>query len=351
MKIAGFEAIVGDLRGQVDALTGHLNNSDRECNVLGRQLHESMSSAKGYEEQSQQYHLEAQRLASDLVALTRENQILNGELGECSGLRDRYHGELVECEGQVHSLNELVKGKEEERNELMANYRKLIGEHERLDIAYRTKIEELDHLRMEVVTRDKKIASLDRQLDTVSRDATQFQIDNNAHSKQTSNMSRALATSDRQIKQLEADKLRLGREIQASRDVAHSVDRSKDSLQSQHIQLNLEHDRLLHTFEKNQVEMVALEAQLNSEMLKAERLEQYLNMERTKQMQTERSGIEMKNSQVTVESRLKELTGQQQMALNISKTQLDDARISLAASLERVSRLESLLGQKEGGIC
>lgn len=338
------------LTDQVEALTKHLNTSDRECSSLARQLQEAVSALQHWEDQAQQYHNEGQRLSSDLVALTRENQILNSEMGEASSVRDKYRSELIECETQLENLNELVLAKEEEKKEVLNNYRKLIADHERLEHTYRSNMEESNNLRMELVSRDKKIGSLEKQLDAVSRDATQFQIDNNAHTKQQSNLSRALATSERQIKQLEADKLRLTREIQAARELAHSVDRSKESINAQFVQLSLEYERASSKLEKTNVEMQALESQLRTEMLKAEKLEQLLNSERTRKIQTERSGHDLKHAQDEMEHRLKLLNEQQEVSLAATKGQLNDARKALQASESRISHLEVLLAQKDQGL-
>ena len=344
------EEIAASLKDQVEALTTHLSNSDKECSKLSRELAEALTSCQHWEAQAKQYHIEGQRLSSDLMALTRENQILNGELSETASTRDKYRAELTELELQLNSLNEFVKSKDDEKNELMSNYRKLIADHERLDVAFRGNLEELNHLRMEVVSRDKKLISLERQLDSVTREATQFQIDNNAHSKQSSNLSRALATSERQIKQLEVDKQRLSREVQACRELAHSVDRNKDSLQAQFVQLNLERDRLVHSLEKSANEKHAMEAQLKSAMLKADQLEQLLTSERTKKMETERSSIDIKHSRAEMEMKLKELSENQEIALNSTKRQLKDARKELNAAAGRISHLEAVLAEKDRGL-
>ncbi|KAJ3301907.1 hypothetical protein HDV03_000235 [Kappamyces sp. JEL0829] len=335
------------LQGQVDSLTTHLNNSDRECSVISRQLQDTLTAAKHWEEQAQQYHNEGQRISSDLVALTRENQILNGELGETSSARDRYRAELAQCESELAKLNELVKAKDEEKHEVLVNYRKLIADFERLDLAHRSNVEEGNNLRMELVSRDKKLSLLQKELDQIHRDANQLHIDNSAHTKQHSNLSRALATSERQIKQLESDKQRLTRELQSARELAHSVDRGKETIHSNYVQLTLEHERLQHTVEKMTVEMNALDSRCKAEHLKSERLEQLLNAERTRQIQAEKSGKDMKQSQAHMENRLKSLADQQEISLGVAKGQLEDMRRDLMASNDRVVQLETLMAQKE----
>jgi chromosome segregation ATPase len=186
-------------------------------------------------------------------------------------------------------------------------------------------------------------------LDSVTRDATQFQIDNNAHIKQSSNLSRALASSERQVKQLEVEKQRLSREVQACRDLAHSVDRNKDSLQAQFVQLTLERDRLVHLMEKDGTEKHAIEAELKTANLKADRLEQLLNIERTRKMESEKSSIDIKQSRVEMEMKLKELSENQESTIESMKTQLNDTKKELDASATKIAHLEAILSEKDKG--
>jgi chromosome segregation ATPase len=331
-------------------MTSHLNQSDKECSVLNRQMQESLGAVKHWEDQAQQFHGEGQRLASDLVALTRENQILNGELRDCAAARDQYRAELSECERQLNQLNELIRSKDDEKQEVLINYRKLIADFERLDLAHRSHSEEGNHLKMELVSRDKKLLSLERQMDEMNREGNQLQIDNAAHSKQQSNLSRTLATAERQIKQLEADKLRLSREIQASRELVHSVDRGKETIQSNFKQLSIEHDRLGFELEKKGTEMSALESRLKTEMLKADRFQELLNTERERQAQIQKSGMDLKQSQIQTEHQLKTLSDQQEMNLSLTKGQLEGARLDLKAATDRISQLEVVVSRKETGL-
>ena len=56
---------------------------------------------------------------------------------------------------------------------------------------------------MEMMLKDKKSAQLQKALDEASVETTQLKIDLIAYEKQASNLSRALATSDRQVRHLE----------------------------------------------------------------------------------------------------------------------------------------------------
>jgi chromosome segregation ATPase len=275
--------------------------------------------------------------------------MLNGELHQVCNARDKLQSEVQECDRQISQLNEFIRSKDEEKHQLLVNYRKLISEYERMDIQYRSSVEETNNLRMEIISRDKRIQGLDRQLDLASQELNKFKIDLNAHEKQHSNLSKALSTAERQVKQLEIDKQRLSREIQSAREVAHSIDRNKDGLQGQLLQITLEHDKLLQQINKMNLDKESIEKQLTAERLKSERFELMLNTERTRQIQNEKSNMDMKVSQNQLEHQLQNLNEQQALALNSTKSQLAQSVKEIEMLKQRIVQLENIL--KEHNEC
>lgn len=63
------------------------------------------------------------------------------------GERDRYISELNECERQVQYLDELCRVKEQEKDQLMTSYRKLIGEHEKLELIFKSNAEDTNNIK------------------------------------------------------------------------------------------------------------------------------------------------------------------------------------------------------------
>lgn len=63
------------------------------------------------------------------------------------GERDRYIAELNECERQVQYLDELCRVKEQEKDQLMTSYRKLIGEHEKLELIFQSNAEDTNNIK------------------------------------------------------------------------------------------------------------------------------------------------------------------------------------------------------------
>ena len=79
-------------------------------------------------------------------------------------------------------------------------------------------------------------------------------------------MTRSLATSDRNLRHLEAEKARLSRDISAARDLAHNLDRGKDSAQKQLIALTVENERLGKQIERLEVDLDGLNSQNQAEV-------------------------------------------------------------------------------------
>jgi hypothetical protein len=73
--------------------------------------------------------------------------VLNSELAEAVGERDRLRADVVDCENRIQYLDEVVKAKEQERDHLMINYRKLIAEHEKMDVSLKLSSEESNNMK------------------------------------------------------------------------------------------------------------------------------------------------------------------------------------------------------------
>lgn len=75
-------------------------------------------------------------------------------------------------------------------------------------------------------------------------------------------MTKSLSTSDRAMKLAEQEKNRNLRDLGACRDVAHSLDRAKDTLQQQLGTLQMQHNSACRQLEKAQQNLEASQAML-----------------------------------------------------------------------------------------
>lgn len=81
------------------------------------------------------------------MVMTKENQMLHSEMSEVGGERDRFKEELTECERHIQYLEDVLASKDHERDLLMSSYRKLISDHEKLDMTMKCTSEESNTMR------------------------------------------------------------------------------------------------------------------------------------------------------------------------------------------------------------
>ncbi|KNC96052.1 uncharacterized protein SPPG_08646 [Spizellomyces punctatus DAOM BR117] len=339
------EQDIGNLREQVDLLNHHLNERDAEVGALRTKVENLIGDRDRWAAEAQRNGEEARNVGMDLAALTRENQMLNGELAEVASDRERLRAELAETERQVQLLDELVQAKDQERERLFAAYRKLVAEHERLDVGVRLAGEESNNMRMEVILRDKRVQQLQKALDEAAGEVTKYKIDLAAFEKQCNNLSRSLATAERAIRHLESDKQRLLRDIAAARDLALSLERHKEELQKQLTSVTLECERMQALIKKLETDREATGAQIRAERLKSERLEHLVAMERTRQFQTEKAAKDYQESKGTLEDQLQQVNQQQALSLQAMSSDMKEAQAARDSLKKQISQLEGDLAR------
>jgi cell division septum initiation protein DivIVA len=111
-------------------------------------------------------------------------------------------------------------------------------------------------------------------------------------------LTRTLATLERQVAHSESEKARLSRDIAAARDLAHSLDREKDGTHKHLISISVENERVIKEIEKLNVDLESIKAQNQAEHVKSERLEHLLNSERTKKLYMEKARLTMTNQEL-----------------------------------------------------
>lgn len=171
------DSLVG-LKDEKLRLTSELDNKTREISSLQRQLDGSLKERQNLKELlqviynifelqliSQTKDTQLQTTQQEFRALSQEQDLLQQDLTQVFQERERFKKELEECEKQIEHLEHVMKETDQERHQSMISYRKLIIEHERLDMLYKRSEESAGALRMEVMMRDKAIQGLQ---DTVS---------------------------------------------------------------------------------------------------------------------------------------------------------------------------------------
>lgn len=81
---------------------------------------------------------------------------------------------MTECERQIKYLDELIQQKDTEKDKIKESYRKLIAEHERVDLNCKLFDQEINDSRMEITMRDKKIQQLQRCIEELTNDIARY---------------------------------------------------------------------------------------------------------------------------------------------------------------------------------
>ncbi|KAJ3136723.1 hypothetical protein HK100_001477 [Physocladia obscura] len=317
----------------LDQMNRQLNDQDHEVAGLQSQIRIVSSERDRFANEVARANEDLRNLSTDLTAMTRENQSLNGELSQLAREREALKSDLSECESQIKYLDALVREKDNEKDHAMSSYMKICTERDRLNIQIRSAAEEVNELRMEVIMRDKRVVQIQREYEELQGSVGKLKIDLNAYEKQCSNLTKSLATSERNCKNLDTEKQRLLREISAVRELAQSFDRNRENLQRELSATKIESERMERNLEKVITEQDNLVNELRNEKIKYERLEGLLAVERTKKMAIENSKIEM-------------MYGQQAASLAAATRDVTTANEQLVNAQRSIERLDFLLAEK-----
>jgi phage shock protein A len=91
--------------------------------------------------------------------------------------RDALKCELTECDRQLQYLDQLIRNKDVDTQQLMHSYRKLIADHEKLELAFHNAQDDAKSGRMELVMREKRIEQVTTELDQTSQIANKLKVD------------------------------------------------------------------------------------------------------------------------------------------------------------------------------
>ncbi|KXS21393.1 hypothetical protein M427DRAFT_318560 [Gonapodya prolifera JEL478] len=338
------------LRDKFDTSTHQIRESEQEVASLQRQVTILSRDRDHFATEARQSTEEVRNISADLATMARENQLLNTELSEVVRERDRIQKDLEDADKQLRYLDELVRSKDLESEQLMTSYKKLVNDHDRLESIIKDSSYDMSNARMEVLLRDKKVQSLQKALEEASIEIKQLKIDLVAYEKQTTNMARSLSGAEKDMRQLETERAKLLRDIAASRDFALSVDRTKDDAHKQMTNLQIEIDSLKAKVRNLEIDNDALSNEVRSERLKSERMEHLIAVERTRQFHNEKTSKETENSQENLAEKLNALNKQQSMSLAAITKELRAAQAENLSLAGKVKSLESALSAEKEGV-
>ena len=259
--------------------------------------------------------------------------------------------QIEELDSKIHSLNELAAAKDDEKHHLMLQYRKLIADKEHDENSLRKALEEANNSRMELLSSEKRIGNLESQLDLLSHDCNKLRIDLNFQERQNSDLQSSLTTAERKLSHCEMDKQRLHREIQASKDLLHQIDREREGLNIRLTKLSGETERFEHNTEFHNTERETMEREILNERAKSEQLESLLQEERERRMHMVDLGNKDKLDSILTpaEAKLRYQNSEMDNRLSNYETQLSAAISNNNALKEQLKKLESRISNQESG--
>ncbi|KAJ3035122.1 hypothetical protein HDV00_004293 [Rhizophlyctis rosea] len=328
------------LREQVDILTHQLEEEDRELAGLKRQHENAVAEKQKWEEEARRLEAASKDTISDLEAVTRESGRLNAELSQLATERDGLKAEFHDCQLRVQYLEDLNRSKDRDHNHLLSQYRRLAGEHEKLELTLRTFSQESNVMKVEGAVRDKRVAQLEQTVDQLEAELENAREQGSNMEREIQKLRHTIETYERRAAGLEADKARLVRELESARDACLSIERSRDELQRRCNGLLVEYEQLQAMVQKLDAEREGLDAAVGAERLKRERLEHLIAVERTRKIQTERGVLDIQQAKGNLEAQLRTLNEQQAITIQSLTEELKAAKEEARALRMRVESLE-----------
>ena len=135
---------------QADLLRQALGDRDGQVRMLHDQLDAECKRRASLEAQLAVRIEEAQNLTSDLSIMTRENQVVNSELATLVSQREALKRDLDETFERLSVAEQLVQGREKERDDILMSYRALNEEKVRAEASLERCSSECHQLRAQV---------------------------------------------------------------------------------------------------------------------------------------------------------------------------------------------------------
>ncbi|KAK2148603.1 hypothetical protein LSH36_489g00052 [Paralvinella palmiformis] len=262
---------------------------------------------------------------------------LNQELTDAMEEKETFRAQVQDYIVEVKRVEELLSAKEQERTDLLDQYRSLTLEAERYETQTHQLESEGSNMRLELMTRDSEIRRLREKIDSMDRQIQQHLHTESAYENQVAGLTRSVATLEESFKAAENEKHSIMQDLQAVRDLCARLEATKDNLQRQLTVKTLELEKLQTRIDDLKYELETLHAQVSTERTSVKNLEGLLQTTREKDFV----------NQMTTQERETELQLlRDRLALHESKidsqnreiTTMRGRTIELESELERLRR-------------
>jgi len=227
---AQHEQAVSDLTAcqqQAEMLRQALQERDAQGAVLARQLAEEAHRAQQAERLGAARAEEVRVLTVDLGAMTRENQVVNDELAGVAAHKDALKRDLSASLERLAAAEQLVRGRERERDDVMQAYRALVEEKARAEAACERTLMEVHESKSVVHSREEELQRAREMLAVYESDQHRLQLDLQALQRHAEQLSERVVAGQSQAKREAAEVAAVHRELEASKGVSALLEQQK----------------------------------------------------------------------------------------------------------------------------
>ncbi|GAB1601649.1 centrosomal protein of 135 kDa-like [Argonauta hians] len=286
-NISDLKVQVSQLESQLEHVNSSLALKEREIKSMKRQLEKTSEGFSESHRSREALLRENKRFQDDLALMTSENQIVNKDLRDCLEEKDSLKKQIQNYMLEVQRVGDLLSSKEQERTDLLDQYRTLSAEAEQYQSTNHQLETEGSNLRLEVISKESEIRMLKEKVERMDIEIHEHLGAQQAYDMQVSNLNRTLSKLEESLQQYEDDKQNLNQDINAVRDLCCRLEASKESLQRQVTAVSVEKEQLLAQILDMKQESDTVREQLSSERKSVKSLEELLQTNREKEFRAQ----------------------------------------------------------------
>ncbi|RMX44908.1 hypothetical protein pdam_00012554 [Pocillopora damicornis] len=233
-----------DVEAQLSHALEQSGLKDREIKSLRRQL-DSRDDELAEMTRGREVALkENRRLQADLNTMTEEHQSLHQQLQDALEEQESLKVQIAEYARQVARVEELLAQKEQEKEELLGQYRVLSGETERLVSESKASAGQVNNYHMELIQKERSEMELSDKIRRLESEIQQYGASHQAYEIEVSSLTRSLAQMEEQVRLANEDRESMMQDLSAVRELCMKLDQTRESLSRQLAAKSLDHDQV-----------------------------------------------------------------------------------------------------------
>ena len=287
-------AHIVQLESTVTNVTADLAASHEQVSALEKDLRSTRRNLEAAEAQvgSSDRHRgavteENRRLQQDIATLTHELQQQKKERQEADQLQEELRQQVREYVTEVARVEELLGLREEERNDLLRQYKNLTVEASGLEETNHTLDSEVTMLRSEIAARDAELGHAHETISMLNDDIQQTSVARQHADVSVTRLNESMSGLESRLQQAEADRSRLDRELAACRELSCKLETQRQTLNRELDDRDGALERLRSECRTQQAELQTVLQQLSSERASAHNLETLLASSRGHQFEAD----------------------------------------------------------------